>query len=123
MDSLLSGIDLDVRPDPLPLKTTQAGRVVYDPDAAIRFIDQNQRLGFPFRVADCGSTAITLANAIGMSWFAMFRAASLVAHPSYPGFGMRTSEKGHADARNHYGEKCEGQTISHHEEHLGMPDS
>jgi hypothetical protein len=39
VDSLLSGIDLDVRSDPLPLQTTQAGRVVYDPDAAIRFID------------------------------------------------------------------------------------
>jgi hypothetical protein len=35
VDSLPGGVDLDIDSDPLPLKTTQSGRVVYDPDAAV----------------------------------------------------------------------------------------
>lgn len=35
MDSLPGSVDLDISSDPLPFKTTQTGRVVYDPDAAV----------------------------------------------------------------------------------------
>jgi len=35
VDSLPGSVDLDIGSDPLPLKTTQTGRVVYDPDAAV----------------------------------------------------------------------------------------
>jgi hypothetical protein len=69
-------------------------------------------------MADRGSPAIALANAIGVARFAMFRAASLVAHPGNPGFGMRTSEKNQADARTRYREQYESQPISRHEVNL-----
>jgi hypothetical protein len=35
VDSLPGSVDLNIGPDPLPLKTTHTGRVVYDPDAAV----------------------------------------------------------------------------------------
>ena len=35
VDGLSGSVDLDIGSDPLPLKTTQTGRVVYDPDAAV----------------------------------------------------------------------------------------
>jgi hypothetical protein len=85
------------------------------------FFDQNQGLGLPLRVADCGAPANTLSNAIGMARFAMFRAASPVADPSDPGFGMRTSEKRRGDVRKSNCKKCWGPPISRHE--MAPPNS
>jgi hypothetical protein len=91
--TLLTGIDLYVYLHPLSLETIQTGRVVNRPDAVVRFLDQHKRLGFPLRVANCRAPAIALADAIGLARFAMFRATTLVAHPSDPGSGLRTGEK------------------------------
>jgi hypothetical protein len=33
--AFLAALNLDIGSDPLPLKTTHSGRVVYDPDAAV----------------------------------------------------------------------------------------
>src|ERR1700676_2040584 len=95
--TLLSGIDLDVYPHPLSLETIQAGRVVDGPASVVRFLDQNKRSRFPLRRANCRAPAIALANAIGLARFTIFRAATLVAHPSDPGFGLRTDEQREAE--------------------------
>src|SRR6266851_3179536 len=91
MNTLPTGIDLDVCPHPLSLETIQIGRVVDGPDAVVRFLDQNKRLRFPFEMANCCSPAIALANAVGFARFAVFRATACVAHQSDPGFLLRAS--------------------------------